>query len=72
MIPQYLKTGDKELFEYWQTDLEKHCEQLHGLVEKNLDEFLDPNSTDRSPFYQYKAQMVSKYEGTKTYMGNII
>lgn len=45
------KQSDKYLFEQWQTDLEKYCDTLHGMVERNLDEFLDPNITDRSPFY---------------------
>ena len=31
------KDSRLELFEYWQSDLEKHCEYLHGLIEvKNI------------------------------------
>jgi ariadne-1 len=41
----------KERFEFWQTDLEKFCEELHKMVEKPLDVYLDPNILDRSPFY---------------------
>ena len=41
----------KSQFEFWQTELEKHCDFLHGLVESNLDCYVDPNITDRSPFY---------------------
>jgi hypothetical protein len=42
------------------------------MVERNLDEFLDPNITDRSPFYQFKAKLVSHFEATKTFMNNIV
>ena len=42
------------------------------MVEKNLDEFLDPNITDRSPFYQFKAKLVSHFGATKTFMNNIL
>ena len=66
------KQQDKYLFEQWQTDLEKYCDTLHGMVERNLDEFLDPNITDRSPFYQFKAKLVSHFEATKTFMNNIV
>ena len=45
-----VKSTDKFLFEDWQTNLEKFCEALHGMIERNLDEFLDPNIVDRSPF----------------------
>jgi len=34
------------------------------MVEKPLDCFLDPNIVDRSPFYQFKAQLVSYYRAT--------
>ena len=59
-------------FEFWQTDLEKYCDSLHGMVERNLDEFLDPFITDRSPFYNFKAKLVSHFEATKTFMNNIV
>ena len=41
----------RNLFTQWQSDLEKYCDHLHGLVEKDLDQYMDPNITDRSPFY---------------------
>ena len=66
------KQTDKFQFEFWQTDLEKFCDALHGMVERNLDEFLDPNIADRTPFYQFKAKLVSYFEATKTFMNNII
>lgn len=62
----------KHLFEEWQTHLETYCDALHGMVERNLDEFLDPNIVDRSPFYNFKAKLVSHFEATKTFMNNII
>jgi hypothetical protein len=63
---------DKYQFEFWQTDLEKYCDGLHGMVEKNLDEFLDPNILDRSPFYKFKAKLVSHFQATRTHQHNII
>lgn len=42
------------------------------MVERNLDEFLDPFITDRSPFYNFKAKLVSHFEATKTFMNNIV
>ena len=66
------KQSLKFLFESWQTDLEKYCDALHEMVEKNLDEFMDPKITDRSPFYLFKAKLVSHFEATKTFMNNIL
>ena len=66
------KPTDKNLFESWQTDLEKYCDALHGMIERNLDEFLDPNITDKSPFFKYKSELVSYSEATKKFMSNII
>ena len=49
-----LSPSKKNLFEQWQSDLEKYCDHLHGLVEKDLDQFMDPNITDRNPFYLFR------------------
>lgn len=32
-----MSTRQKNLFEQWQSDLEKFCDHLHGLVEKDLE-----------------------------------
>lgn len=66
------KQTDKYLFESWQTDLEKYCDALHGMIERNLDEFLDPHVTDRSPFSRYKSELVSYFQATKNFMANIL
>lgn len=42
------------------------------MIERNLDEFIDPHITDRSPFQRYKSQLVSYFEATKNFMLNII
>lgn len=72
MAKKETKLIDKNLFESWQTDLEKYCEALHGMIERNLDEFLDPNITDKSPFFKFKSELVSYSEATKKFMSNII
>lgn len=72
MAKKSTKPTDKYLFEDWQTNLEKYCDAVHGMIERNLDEFLDPNVTDRSPFQRYKSQLVSYFEATKNFMVNMI
>jgi len=62
----------KNLFEQWQSDLEKYCDHLHGLVEKDLDQYMDPNITDRGPFYHYRGQLTGYYEATKTFFTNLV
>ena len=62
----------KNLFESWQSDLEKYCDHLHELVEKDLDQFMDPNITDRNPFYLYRGQLTSFYESTKRFYKNLV
>ena len=42
------------------------------MIERNLDEFLDPNITDKSPFFKFKSELVSYGEATKKFMSNII
>jgi hypothetical protein len=48
-----------------QENLEKNCDYLHELIEKPLDPFLDPNTTDRSGFYLFKGELVNYYQVTK-------
>jgi len=45
---------------------------LHELVEKDLDQFMDPNITDRNPFYLYRGQLTSFYESTKRFYKNLV
>lgn len=42
------------------------------MVEKPLDEYLDPNVLDRSPFYKFKGQLVSYYRATKQYHESLV
>lgn len=42
------------------------------MIEKPLDEYLDPNILDRSPFFQFKSQLVSYYQATKVYHESLI
>ena len=51
--------SDKDRFENWQGMLESFCDRLHGEVERNLDEFLDPNEVDRAPFYKFRDKFVT-------------
>ena len=39
--------------------LEEACELLHEQLEKPLDPYLDPNETDRSPFYRFKGIVIN-------------
>ena len=57
--------NQKNQFEYWQGMLENFCDRLHGQVERNLDEFLDPNILDRAPFYKYRDGLKTLSSSTK-------
>ena len=61
----------KLLFQQWQSDLEKFCDHLHGLCEKNLDVFMDPNVTDKAPFYHYRGDLTHYYKHTLSFCGNL-
>lgn len=49
-----------------QENLEKNCEHLHEMAEKDLELFLDVNDLDKSPFYHYKGDFVNYSQVTKT------
>lgn len=57
----YMKIGkgsnDRDLFENWQGKLEHICENLHSMLERQFDAFLDPNILDKSPFYKYRSDL---------------
>lgn len=55
-----------------QENLEKNCDYLHELIEKPLDPFLDPNTTDRSGFYLFKGELVNYYQVTKKFYENLL
>ena len=55
-----------------QTELERHCDYLHGLVESNLDCYLDPNITERSPFHKFRSKLISYAEATTQYYTNLV
>lgn len=57
----------KEQFEFSQKDLERHCDILMKMVETPLDKFLDPNIVERSPFYNFKDELVSYFSTIKKY-----
>ena len=62
----------KQLFQTWQSDLEKYCDHLHGLVERDLDQYMDPNIIDRAPFYQYRGELTSFFEATARFCSNLV
>jgi ariadne-1 len=64
----YLPEGkEKKLFRYLQQRLEQKCDYLHELLEKRpFDPFLDPDTLDKAPFYQYKSELVNYYQVTQT------
>ena len=64
--------NDKDRFENWQGMLESFCDRLHGQVERNLDEFLDPNVLDRAPFYKYRDAMKTLSTSTKQFYNNML
>ena len=69
----YLNPGaEKNLFEYLQEKLEENTDHLHELIEKPLDEYLDPNITDKSKFYHYKSNLVDYYQVTKNFFENLL
>ena len=45
---------------------------MHGLVEKDLDQYMDPNITDRGPFYHYRGQLTTYFESTKKFYTNLL
>jgi ariadne-1 len=49
----------KDLFEFQQENLEKNCDYLHELAEKDLDLFMDMNTLDKAPFYHYKGEFIN-------------
>lgn len=55
-----------------QENLEKNCDYLHELIEKPLDPFLDPNTTDRSGFYLFKGELVNYFQVTKKFYENLL
>ena len=52
--------------------LEDFTDRLHGQVERNLDEFLDPNIVDRAPFYKYRDAMKTLASSTKQFYNNML
>uniref|UniRef100_A0A7S3I6P3 Uncharacterized protein n=1 Tax=Favella ehrenbergii TaxID=182087 RepID=A0A7S3I6P3_9SPIT len=61
----------KLLFQQWQSDLEKFCDHLHGLCEKELDAFCDSENTDRSPFYHFRGELVHYTDHTLHFCDNL-
>lgn len=61
---------EKELFEHLQGRLEENCEKLHHLLENNMDEFVNPEIVDLSPFYKYKGSLATYYDVTKKFYKN--
>ena len=60
------------LFNQWQADLEKYCDHLHGMCEKDLAEFCDEENNDRSPFYHFRGDLVHYTEHTLHFCDNLI
>lgn len=69
----YLMPGlEKNLFEHLQEKLEENTDHLHELVEKPLDEFLNPDVTDKSAFYHYKSELTNYSQVTKEFFDRLI
>lgn len=56
----------RNLFEHHQMLLEEACDLLHEQIEKPLDPFLNPDITDRSPFFKFKSSLVGLSNATKS------
>jgi len=67
-----LSKSKRDMFEFSQESLEKYCEHLHGMVEKPLDAYLDPNIADKSPFYRFKGDLVSFYTATTKFYSGMV
>ena len=63
---------EQNLFQFMQENLEKNCDQLHELIEKPLDPFLDVNIIDRKDFYHFKSELVNYYQVTKKFYENLL
>lgn len=69
----YLSPGlEKNLFEHLQEKLEENTDHLHELVEKPLDDYLNPNITDKSAFYHYKSDLTNYSQVTKEFFDRLI
>ena len=54
---RHLPENDKQLFSFQQADLENACEKTHQLLESDLNIYLDPEETDRTPFFKFKSDV---------------
>lgn len=61
------KEEHRNILEIQQGLLQQNCEHLHELIETPLDKFLDPNSTDNSEFFKFKANLENYYSVTKRF-----
>lgn len=50
------------LFAEWNMDLETVCDKLHFFIEIDLEYYLNPERTDRTPFYNYRTKLVNQYK----------
>ena len=49
------------------------CEFLHMLLEeKDFTDFLREEQLDKKPFYEYKSELVSRYQATKQFCKNLL
>lgn len=63
---------EKMLFEDAQEQLEKNCDRLHEYLEQDFEPFLNEEQLDKKPFYQYKSDLVTRYEVTKQFYQNLL
>ena len=61
-----------DLFKQWQGDLAKFNDKLHGLLEQDLNPFLDDNTTDRSPFYRYRGEVIQCTDNARKFCGKLL
>ena len=63
---------EKNLFEDAQEQLEKNCDRLHEYLEQDFEPFLAEEQLDKKPFYNYKSDLVTRYEVTKQFYENLL
>ena len=69
----YLEPGkEKNLFEYLQEHLEKNCDHLHELIERDFSPFYDKECTEKTEFYMFKGDLVNYFQVTRKFYTNLL
>jgi len=62
--------NEKVIFEDLQGSLENNCDQLHRLLERDINIYAKESIVDDSPFFNYKSELVNYFEITKNFFKN--